>query len=130
VDGRFLHGITNPTDREAVLTNICHLLKPGGVFVLMSMCAPIERRHLARQYPDQIILRNVIYYPFQKAGAISGQRTINGRKYIPMRFVGHWKFLLLELRQAGLKPLLIRFNHCLPDEPVSSLNVAAIKSGD
>jgi hypothetical protein len=41
--------------------------------------------------------------------------------------LGHWKFLLSELQHAGLQPALIRFNHCLPEEPVSSLNVAAIK---
>jgi 2-polyprenyl-3-methyl-5-hydroxy-6-metoxy-1,4-benzoquinol methylase len=128
VDGRCFHGITSLKDRSAVLENVRHLLKPKGIFVLMSMCSPIERGSLARQYPDQRILRNVIYYPLKKTGAFSGTKKINGQQYLPMRFLGHWKFLLTELRKAGLRPLLVRFNHCLPQEPVSSLNVAAVKT--
>ena len=128
VDGRFFHGITNLKDRNAVIENIRRLLKPKGIFVLMSMFAPIERSSLARQYPDQRILRNVIYNPARKAGVFSGSRTINGREYLPTRFLGHWKSLLSELQNAGLRPLLVRFNHCLPQEPVSSLNVAAVKT--
>ena len=130
VDGRCFHGITSPKDRSAVLENIRHLLKPNGIFVLMSMCAPIKRSSLARQYPDQKILRNVIYYPVKKAGAFLGARKIKGQQYLPMRFLGHWKFLLSELQKSGLRPSLVRFNHCLPQEPVSSLNVAAVKTGD
>ena len=128
VDGRFFHGITNLKDRNAVLANVRRLLKPKGVFVLMSMCSPIERSSLARQYPDQRILRDVIYYPLTKAGMFSGTKKINGREYLPMRFLGHWKFLLSELQKAGLRPMLVRFNHCLPQELVSSLNVAAVKT--
>ena len=123
-----LNAITNLKDRSAVLENVCCLLKPKGIFVLMSMCSPIERGSLARQYPDQRILRNVIYYPLKKAGAFSGTKRINGQQYFPVRFLGHWKLLLSELRKAGLRPLLVRFNHCLPQEPVSSLNVAAVKT--
>jgi 2-polyprenyl-3-methyl-5-hydroxy-6-metoxy-1,4-benzoquinol methylase len=128
MDGRFFHGITNLKDRSAVLENVSHLLKPNGIFILMSMCAPIERGSLAQQYPDQKILQNVIYYPLKKANAFSGARTINGQQYLPTRFLGHWKYLLSELQKAGLRPLLVRFNHCLPQEPVSSLNVAAVKT--
>jgi SAM-dependent methyltransferase len=128
VDGRCFHGRTSLKDRRAALENVCRLLKPNGVFVMMSMCSPIERFSLARQYPDQRILRNVIYYPLKKAGAFSGAKKINGQQYLPIRFLGHWKFLLSVLRKAGLRPSLVRFNHCLPQEPVSSLNVAAVKS--
>ena len=130
VDGRCFHGITSPKDRRAVLENVRDLLKPNGIFILMSMCAPIERSSLARQYPDQKILRNVIYNPVKRAGAFSGAKKINGQQYLPMRFLGHWKFLLSELQKSGLRPLLVRFNHCLPQEPVSSLNVAAVKMED
>lgn len=101
VDGRFFQSITNPKDRKAVLANVRRWLKPEGVFVLMSMCAPIERRHLARQYPTQKILRNVIYYPLQRRGGFSEVKTFNGGKFIPVRFVGHWKCLLQELHNAG-----------------------------
>jgi len=95
----------------------------------MSMCAPIDRVALTRQHPGQKILKNVIYYPRGQAENFLDATIINGKEYIPMRFVGHWKLLLSELQKAGLQPLLTRFNHCLPEEPVSSLNVAAIKTG-
>jgi 2-polyprenyl-3-methyl-5-hydroxy-6-metoxy-1,4-benzoquinol methylase len=130
VDGRFFHVITNLKDRDAVLENVRRLLNPKGIFVLMSMCMPIERGSLARQYPDQKILRNVIYYPLKKTEAFSGIKKINSQQYFPTRFLGHWKFLLSELQKAALRPLLVRFNHCLPQEPVSSLNVAAINMGN
>ena len=128
VDGRFFHGITDLKDRRAILAKIHRLLKPVGVFVLMSMCSPIEHAILTRKYPGQKILKNVIYYPCPETGRFSDAKTINGREYIPARFLGHWKFLLSELQQAGFQPSLIRFNRCLPEEPVSSLNVAAIKT--
>ena len=130
VDGRFFHCITNLKDRSAILAKVYRLLKPKGVFVLMSMCSPIERASLARQYPDQKILQNVIFYPRRQTEKFSDTKTINGKEYIPMRFLGHWEFLLSELQRAGLQPSLIRFNRCLPVEPVSSLNVAAIKMGE
>ena len=127
LDGRFLHGITSPKDRRAVLANVHRLLKPNGIFVLMSMCSPMERAALARQYPAQRVLKNVIYYPRPQTETYADTKTINGKEYFPARFVGHWESLLSELKRAGLQPSLIRFSRCLPEEPVSSLNVAAIK---
>jgi SAM-dependent methyltransferase len=127
VDGRFFHGIVTPNDRQAVLVKVHRLLKRKGVFVLMSMCSPIERTILARQYPEQRILQNVIYYPCQHGEEYSDSKAIEGMKYFPARFLGHWKMILSELQRAGFRPSLVRFNRCLPEEPVSSLNVAAIK---
>ena len=127
LDGRFFHGITGRKDRSAVLANVHQLLKPKGIFILMSMCAPIERAALARQYPAQKILKNLIYYPCQQTKKYSGAKTINGKEYFPARFLGHWESLLSELKHASLQPALIRFNRCIPEEPVSSLDVAAIK---
>lgn len=70
---------------------------------------------------------NVIYYPCQRGERYSDSRSIKGFEYFPGRFLGHWEKILSDLQRAGLRPSLVRFNRCLPQEPVSSLNVAAIK---
>ena len=126
IDGRFLHCITNLQDRKAVLRNVRHILMPGGVFILMSMCFPIDRRGFANLYKNQRILDNVIYVPAGNSEDFQDSRIINGKKYIPTRFVAHWQKLLSELRGAGFLPMLVRHNHCVLGEPVSSLNVAAL----
>ena len=56
VDGQFLHCITNRRDRKTVLHKIRQILKPKGIFVLMSMCSPINRHSFANLYKKKYYL--------------------------------------------------------------------------
>jgi SAM-dependent methyltransferase len=129
IDGHALHCITDPDDRRQALARIRAVLRPNGVFVLMSMCAPVDTPNFARLYPRQRLIDSVIHVPSDDASSIIGTRRIAGKDYLPTRIVKHWRTLLTELRQAGFRPTLIRLNLCtttVPDEPVSSLSVAAL----
>lgn len=127
IDGQFLHCITNRQDRKTVLHKIRQLLKPKGVFILMSMCSPINRHSFANLYKNQKILSNIIHIEAEKYGDFQDSRMINKKKYIPMRFVEHWKDLLSELKEVGLLPMLFRYNHCTAKDPTGFLNVAVIR---
>jgi 2-polyprenyl-3-methyl-5-hydroxy-6-metoxy-1,4-benzoquinol methylase len=126
IDGRFLHCITSSEDRTAVLKKVQQILNPGGVFVLMSMCSPIDYRSFSSEYKSQRILDNVIYSPTGNGEVFRESRTIGKTTYNPTRYVAHWQKILVEIRRAGVLPTLVRFNRCSAEEPVSSLNVAAL----
>lgn len=108
LDGHFFHCLTDPKDRAAAFDRVRGMLNLDGVFILMTMCSPIDRSAFARLFPDQIIHRHIIHSPH------------------PTRAVLHWKTLLKELRDHGFEPRLIRFNRCGGEEPLSSLNVGTI----
>jgi 2-polyprenyl-3-methyl-5-hydroxy-6-metoxy-1,4-benzoquinol methylase len=127
VDGQFLHCITDKKNRKTVLRKIRQILNPGGIFVVMSMCSPISHKNFAKAYTNQKILDNVIYIEAGKYGKFQGLRTIQGKEYIPTRYVAHWKSILSELKKAGFSPMLIRYNHNTVEEPVSAINLAAIR---
>ena len=125
VDGQFLHCITVQKDRKTVLHKIRQILNPGGIFVVMSMCSPINHKNFAKAYDYQRILGDVIYIEAEKYGEFQDSRMIHGKKYIPTRFVGYWQKLLSELKETGFSPMLFRYNHCAGEEPTGFLNVAA-----
>ncbi|MBU1767562.1 MAG: class I SAM-dependent methyltransferase [Candidatus Omnitrophica bacterium] len=130
IDGQFLHCITDKKDRKTVLSKIRQILNPGGVFVVMSMCFPVSHKNFAKTYTTQKILGNVIYIEAEKYGEFQGLRIIQGKKYIPTRYIAHWKVLLSELKNAGFYPMIIKYfihDKNTPEEPTSYLNVAAIR---
>ena len=133
VDGQFLHCITDKKDRKTVLHKIRQILNPGGIFVVMSMCSPISHKNFAKAYDYQRILGDVIYIEAEKYGEFQGLRIIQGKKYIPTRYIAHWKVLLSELKKAGFSPMIIKYfihDKNTPKEPTGYLNVAAIKRSD
>jgi 2-polyprenyl-3-methyl-5-hydroxy-6-metoxy-1,4-benzoquinol methylase len=126
IDGHFLHCITSQDDRKNVFNRIRQILNPGGIFVLMSMCFPVNQSRFSSLYKDQIILDNQIYVPMGNYSEIQDTRIINQKKYLSIRYLGQWQRLISEMNKASLSPMLVRFNHCTSEDPVSSLNVAAI----
>ncbi len=130
IDGHFLHCITDKKDRKTVLRKIRRILNPGGIFIVMSMCSPISHKIFAKVYTNQRILGNIIYVEAKKYGTFQGIRTIQGKKYIPTRYISHWKALLSELEESGFAPMItqiIRYDKNNPEEPTGLLSVAAIR---
>jgi len=116
VDGRCLHCLTAQEDRAGLLRRVHALLKPGGVFIALSMCGPVDRTVFSRLYTDQKVLGSTIYAKCDKASCYPGGRLIRGSGYVPIRYVPHWQRLLDELRQASMFPQLIRLHHGFGDE--------------
>jgi ubiquinone/menaquinone biosynthesis C-methylase UbiE len=126
VDGHCLHCIIQPKDRKSFLDKTFRLLKEGGLFVVMTMCAPVDRKMFSNLFPEQKLVDRVIYVPYDKATEYDGSRTFEGRDYIPTRYIGHWESILTELRRAGFRPRLIRYSHPVPQVPFSNLAVGAL----
>ena len=125
LDGRCLHCLTDPADRRTMLANARTFLKPGGVFVLLSMCGPVDRRRFAKLYAPQKLIGRIIYAPTQAQYA--GCRTLGAKQYLPTRYLGDWKTILQDVRSADLVPHLTRVARGWGDEVNGDLAVAALR---
>lgn len=126
LDGRWLHCITEPGDRKRAFRKARQALRKGGVFLVLTMCAPLEAQRFSELYPHQKVRNHVIYQAFEGAERFDGCRTIQGKACLPLRYVGHWKSILKEVQAAGFETRLMRLNRAHGDEAASFLNVAAV----
>jgi 2-polyprenyl-3-methyl-5-hydroxy-6-metoxy-1,4-benzoquinol methylase len=126
LDGMCLHCITDTKDRKAYYRNAFKILKDDGVFILLTMCGPMNRKRFVELYKDQKIIKKVIYLPFEHKG-YKGSSIFNGKRYLPTRYVGHWKDILSELRQAGFESKLIRYEASNSRDCCGILTVGALK---
>ena len=127
VDGCCFHCITGDSDRRAFLTNIHRLLKPGGLFLVATMCRPVNIKVFKERFPGQTLLDNIIYVPFEQARDYDDARMVKSRLSLPTRYIGHWKDILKDLRRAGFKVQLFRYNAPAGDEPIGFICAAALK---
>jgi SAM-dependent methyltransferase len=128
LDGNCLHCLTNPDDRWAMIANCRALLREGGVLVIMSMCAPIDKSEFARLYPGQLYRNGLIYVPMISPEKYDGAKVFNRKEVIPIRCVPHWKRIHQELQQGRFHPQLMRVHHRTAGKAVSSLSLCAIAS--
>lgn len=126
IDGHLLHCLSSMSDRHSAFKRIKRLLAKNGIFILMSMCAPISDEHLSRLYRGQILLDDVIYVPHKGGSKFKDSRIINGKVYNPARYVCHWRGLMDELQEYKLSPMLVRYLRWTTEEPVGFINVAAV----
>ncbi len=127
VDGHCLHCVTEPKDREALLGNVRRLLKPGGMFVVLTMCLPVDRAAFRRLIPGQKLVDRRIWVPMKSPGDYSSVRRMNGKFYLPTRFVASWRTILKQLGEAGFELRMFRFNRCHSEEPLSHIAAAAVR---
>lgn len=125
LDGRLSHWIVEKDERRMFFSNVRGSLKPGGILVLMAMCGPVDTDALARLYPGQCVRDGILYEPTADEGRTTSIIELDGRRYSAQSYVPHWESLLAELEREGFEPLLVRYARHTPDEPVSSVNVAA-----
>ena len=124
LDGHCLHCITDRRDRKAFLGNVRRLLRPGGVFIVLTMCGPVDRGEMARVFAGQHLVGRMIYLPCKDASRYEGARTVRGRLCIPTRYIADWRTILRDLREARFDPVLFRYHAPRRGEPTSSLAVA------
>jgi SAM-dependent methyltransferase len=103
IDGHCLHCIIRHKDRKAFLENSFKLLRKGGLFVVMTMCSPADKRIFSK--------------------VCEGQKLID---YMAARKVPHWKSILSEIQKAGFKIKLLQYKEAFGQEPLGDLSVAAL----
>ena len=128
IDGLCLHCITDIKDRKAYLDNVFKILKDGGLFVLLTMCGPMDKKRFSKACKGHKIVKKVFYVPFEDKsyGTLS---KFNGKNYLPNRYIGHWKEILSEVRRAGFELKLIRYNANDRKDFCGTLTVGALKKG-
>jgi SAM-dependent methyltransferase len=126
IDGLCLHCITDVKDRKAYFRNLFKILKNDGLFILLTMCGPINRKRLLELYEDQKLIKKVIYVPFDKKG-YKGLSVFDGKSYLPTRYIGHWKTILQELAKGGFEPKIIRYKASNNKDCCGTLTVGALK---
>lgn len=126
LDGMCLHCLTESKDRKAYFRGVSKLLKDDGIFILLAMCAPVNKKRLLELYEDQKFIKKVIYVPFEEKG-YKGLTVLNGKQYLPTRYIGHWKEILEELSGAGFEPKLIRYKASNSKDCCGILTVGAVK---
>ena len=126
IDGLCLHCITDTKDRKAYLQRAYSLLKPYGLFVLLTMCAPIDKKLFAKTCQGHKIIKRVVYVPFEDKNYVDSVKLKN-KTYLPTRYISHWKDILGELQKAGFEPKLIRYNAKNSKEFCGTLTVGALK---
>jgi 2-polyprenyl-3-methyl-5-hydroxy-6-metoxy-1,4-benzoquinol methylase len=126
VDGHCLHCITEPKDRSAFLANAYRLLKPGGLFVISTMCRPIDRKKFNELFSSSRLIDSKVYVPWDRAKDYAHSRVIRGKLHMPTRYIGHWKDILGEVKAAGFQVQLMRLNLHYGEESISSLNLGAL----
>lgn len=126
IDGLCLHCITDPKDRKAYFDNVYKLLRDGGLFVLLTMCGPMDREKFSEVCKGHKIVKKVLYVPFEDKNY--GELTkFDDKYYLPSRYIGHWKDILSEIRRAGLGLKLVRYNSNNSKDFCGTLNVGALK---
>lgn len=127
VDGHCYHCITDTYDRKVYLQTAYDILKPGGLLVLMTMCAPIDREQFRRVWRRQKLHKKIVYFPLRGSDC-EGRRTFAGQSYMPTRYITHWKDILKELRAGCFEQKLIRYNAYNYNDAVGTLTVGAVKA--
>lgn len=126
VDGHCLHCITQPDDRRAFLTNAFRLLKPGGLFLMSTMCRPIDRKKFKESFASHKLIDSRVYVPWDRANDYAHSRVIQGKLHLPTRYISHWKTILAEVKAAGFQVQLLRLDFHRDRDPISSLHLGAL----
>jgi len=125
VDGLCLHCLTSPHDRAAYVAEVARVLRPGGIFIVHTMTAPVLRAAWPAAYG--VLKNQTVYVPSCASQEYEGAVQIRGQWHMPTRRMEHWKAILALLQQHGLHAFQHRLAYCSTKEPNSTLSVAAQK---
>ncbi len=125
LDGHCLHCIVEKKDRQAFFRVARRILKPGGLILIDTMSAPVQRKMYREKHG--ILESNVAWNPVKDAQNFAGARKIDGKWHIPTRYFEHWKNILKSVCDNGFFVRLFRVNTDHPNEAVSNLSVVARK---
>lgn len=123
LDGQCLHCLVAEEDREGFFRNAARVLRPGGCLVLITMVRPLLRAEFRQTHG--FLRNNRVYMPAPGAEDYAGLLLEGDRRWIPTRYLAHWREILGTLKASGFKPLLMRLNLCHEGDPLSYLACAS-----
>ena len=128
IDGHCLHCVTLVEDRRKFMANAYSVLKPGGIFLVSTMCSPIFRGSMKKRFPKSKYMDRTHYHIFENGMEYEGYLNIDGKTYVPSRYFDHWKNILTDLKKAGFEIRAFKYSAAIHGEDLNSgLEVAAYK---
>jgi len=106
-DGHCFHCIVEDNDRKMFLEKSRDLLKKDGVFILLTMCSPINRKQFSIDHKTAKFINKRFYSPYDSE--LEGSRIINGKMYMSQRRIEHWKDILKSVKAAGFNVRLFNY---------------------
>lgn len=119
IDGSCFHCIVEDKDRENFIKKTKKLLKKDGIFILMTMCTPIDKINFKKEFQTQKFKDEIFYVKYNKE--LQGSKMFNNELYMAQRRIPHWKKILKMLKDYDFDIKLFRYEQ---DEVFSSLSVA------
>lgn len=107
IDGSCFHCIVEDKDREIFIQKSKSLLKENGVFILFTMCSPIDKKGFYENFKTQKLYKNIFYVPHNIE--LEGSKIFNNKLYMAQRKIVHWKSILQMLNKNGFKINLFRY---------------------
>jgi len=126
LDGHCLHCIPGESDRQAFLQTARRLLRPGGMFLLDTMCTPLQSRRRLEQRPQGRMVGRILYMPTDKAVDYELSIQLNGQWYLATRYFAPPIELEREVRRAGFKILITRLSRATGEAMASMLSLVAV----
>ena len=127
IDGHCLHCLTDKKARTNYISNAYAMLRKGGVFVVDTMSAPLNRKAIPVVYKGQQIVGHVIYAPCGDEVGYEDVLEIEGVRFMPTRYITHWKRIIGEVKRPGFTVQQFRQMRYTRKDPVSDFALAAIK---
>jgi 2-polyprenyl-3-methyl-5-hydroxy-6-metoxy-1,4-benzoquinol methylase len=127
IDGHCLHCLTDKKARTNFISNAYAMLRKGGVFVAETMCAPLNRKAVPVVWEGQQVVGHVMYAPCEGQCGYEDAMEIEGVRFLPTRYVTHWKRILGEIKRPGFTVQQFRQVRYTRQVPVSDFALAAIK---
>ena len=101
VDGHCFHCIVEDNDRKLFLEKSRNLLKKDGVFILATMCGPINKKEFAKNNKTKKFKDNILYIAYDKE--LEGSKVFDGKMYMSQRKIEHWKDILKLVKNSGFE---------------------------
>lgn len=122
IDGSCFHCVVEENDRKIFIEKTKNLLTDNGVFILMTMCTPIDKKAFKKNFKTQIFEKDIFYVKYDVE--LEGSKMFNNEMYMAQRKIPHWKDILKMLKNNGFNIKLFRYEQ---DEIFSSIFVAMTK---
>lgn len=126
LDGHCLHCIPGEADRQRFLETARRLLRPGGIFLLDTMCTPLQHHRRLEHRPQSRMVGRVLYMPTEKAVDYELSIQRNGQWYLATRYLAPPVELERAVRRAGFQTVLTRLSRATGEALASMLSIAAV----
>jgi SAM-dependent methyltransferase len=109
IDGHCFHCVVEDYDRKIFLERANKLLKKDGVFILGTMCTPINKKSFSKEYKKAKIKDNIFYVPYNVE--LEGSKVFDGKLYMAQRKIEHWKDVLKQVKSFGFEIKMFNVEH-------------------